>query len=273
MNFDNKYLWLRWRLTLYSVCSLFLLVCHSCALKEDADFDFPKSQNNLMVEAYLCPDNNYQLVLMESNNLSEELFLNLNWDAKVYIYKGDEKIRLLNILNKDDSSLYMYNYGAPQDVPLLYDGDFKLEIETSEGCRITGFTPTVTPILINEVKTADELIDVSFLNDIVKYQRYYLVVAEGICDDENVLESQYLDFSGMEAGMITAQLKGDFSSWESVTIKLYHITKENFEFQESIIDAHSANQDPFTVPAKVRSNLEGAIGIFTYYTVDSLVVR
>lgn len=273
MNFINKCYQVKWRPTLYVIYCLFLLILNSCLLKDDADFDFPQSPNRLMVEAYLCPGENYQLVLMESNSLAEELFLHLNWRAKVYIYKGDEKICLYNMINRNENTLYMYNYGTPQNIPLSYDGDFKLEIETNEGNYIIGSTSVVAPVHINKVKVQENLIDVSFLNDVNKSQRYYLLLAEGICDKEDVSERQYLDFREMNSGMVIGQLKGNFSSWESLTVKLFHITKENFEFQESLLDAQNANRDPFMVPTKIKSNLEGAMGVFTYYRVDSLRVR
>ena len=114
---------------------------------------------------------------------------------------------------------------------------------------------------------------VSFSNDINPDKRYYSLIVEGYKDAEYTNKRAYLDASAISDTLIPFVEKGNFYKWESLKVKLFHITYENYLFQTSIKQALSANIDPFSVPAKIESNIEGGIGIFTYYTVDSLIVR
>ena len=81
-----------------SVLTIFLMLC-GCMLDDKADIDIPTANQELMLEAYLTPGRNFELMLMESNTLSEELSLLLNWRADIDISFGNDTVSLLNILN------------------------------------------------------------------------------------------------------------------------------------------------------------------------------
>lgn len=255
-----------------SVLTIFL-VMYGCMLDDKADIDIPIANQELMLEAYLTPGRNFQLMLMESNTLNEDLSLLLNWRADIDISFGNDTVTLLNILNFEEYSKRVFNYGSPILVS-SDDGDYyQLSVFTQLGKQISAQTEVVDPVSIKDYNVDDYSCTVSFFNDTNPDKRYYSLIIEGYKDGKYINNRAYLDASGINETLVSFVEKGNFYKWESLKIKLFHITRENFLFQNSVKQALSANEDPFSVPAKIESNIHGGIGIFTYYTVDSLVVR
>lgn len=270
MNFKilNQYLLVK----IFSV-SIFCLIMHGCMLDGQADIDIPIANQELMLEAYLTPGRNFELMLMESNKLSEDLSLLLNWRADVNISFGHDTVHLLNILNFEKESKRVFNYGSPILVSSA-DGDYyQLSVLTQSGKHITAQTELVESVAIKDFDIDDYSCTVRFLNDINPEKRYYSLMIEGYIDAKYINKRGYFDASGIDETLISFVEKGNFYKWESLKIKLFHITRENYLFQSSVNQALGANEDPFSVPSKIQSNIQGGIGIFTYYTVDSLTVR
>jgi len=57
---------------------------------------------------------------------------------------------------------------------------------------------------------------------------------------------------------------------DSLKIIVSHITKEHYEYLYSSGRAFDAYFDPFAVPTQIKSNIKGALGIFTVVTEDTL---
>lgn len=251
----------------------FCSIMYGCMLDDKADIDIPIANQELMLEAYLTPGRNFELMLMESNTLSEDLSLLLNWRADINISFGDNTVHLLNILNFEKESKRVFNYGSPILVS-SDDGDYyQLSVLTESGKQISARTEIVDSISINDFKIDDYSCTVKFLNDSDPNKRYYSLIIEGYIDGKYTSKRAYLDASGIDDTLISFVEKGNFYKWESLKIKLFHMTRENYLFQTSVNQALGANEDPFSVPSNIQSNIQGGIGIFTYYTVDSLIVR
>ena len=59
---------------------------------------------------------------------------------------------------------------------------------------------------------------------------------------------------------------------EEIIFTLKRITKANYDYQVSLNAANTANQSSITTPVPLKGNLQGALGIFTCYTVEKQTV-
>lgn len=253
-----------------------LLICiffTACALNNDADIEFTRTEQNLMMECYLTPGNNFEMRLMETNSFNEDLVLQLVWNADVIVYSKDKKRRLLNILNSNNNTNYVFNYGVSELVSDDSSEEYSISIITEKGKHLTANTHVVEFIPIKEVTEDKNEIKVSFNIPINPKEKYFSIIAEGEDDKEDRLIIEDFDASLWTDDEVIVSLRGDFYNWKTLKIKLQHITSDYYVFKKSTDDAYSANIDPFTVPTKVVSNVNGGIGIFTYFTIDSLVLR
>lgn len=245
----------------------------SCMLEDDVDIEFPDVESQIMLECYLCPGKNYELTFMETNKLSEDLILQLKWNADITINSSDDIIPLFNILNIEKETRYVFNYGTPSIVPNKDNGAYYLDVVTESGIKITAQTNIVSPVKISKIQLEDKNISVLFIADTDPTQRYYSLLVEGYEDGEYTKVRDYIDASKTSENEITYSVKAGFYKWESIKVKLFHITMDNYHFQMSVNNAIAANMDPFSVPEEIKSNVNGAKGVFTYFTVDSLRVR
>jgi hypothetical protein len=62
---------------------------------------------------------------------------------------------------------------------------------------------------------------------------------------------------------------------DTITATLYHMEPEYFDFQQSVRGAVSANGNPFGQPARIRSTVQGGLGVFTMLVADrrTLIMR
>ncbi len=244
----------------------------ACMLNNNIDIDFPNENEKVMIEAYLTPGRNFELSLMETNSLSKDLYLRLCWNAQVEITSNNDNIKLLNILNTDKKTHYTYNYGSPKYIPHSYNGTYKLKIITQLGDTVTAETKTVSSVKIAKTEITENKLNIS-LNKVDDEDPYYICVAEGSINDKAVTIAKNYDCSGVKEKPFTFCLIHNFFKWEKIKIKLFHITKEHYNFFNSVDKAHDANIDPFTTPQKIDSNIKNGIGIFTFYTVDSSTLK
>jgi hypothetical protein len=55
---------------------------------------------------------------------------------------------------------------------------------------------------------------------------------------------------------------------DTLTATLFHIEPEYFDFQQSVRGAISANGNPFGQPARIRSTVQGGLGVFAVLVAD-----
>lgn len=242
-------------------------------LDKDADIAFPNTSKQLILECYLCPKKNFELKLTQSNSLKDDLILGLNWKAKVNISTEQKSYSLLNILNMDQKTKYVFNYGTADKVPIDYKGDYLLSIKTQAGGLIKGIAQSLSFVPIEDAHLKENKLIVSFNIPKTDKSRCYMVIAEGVYKNDSRNVSEEVCFKESEVGNVSISLMGSMYKWSKLKVKLLHISKEYFDFKKSVHQAYSANIDPFTVPAKIKSNVDGGIGIFTYYAIDSLRLK
>jgi len=257
----------------WTVLIVITQILFSCMLEDDVDIEFPDVESQIMLECYLCPGKNYELSFMETNKLSEDLILQLKWNADITINSSDDIIPLFNILNIEKETGYVFNYGTPSIVPNNENGAYYLDVVTESGIKITAQTDIVSPVKISKTQLEEKNLSVLFTADIDSTQRYYSLLVEGYEDGEYTKVRDYMNASNTNENEITYSVKAGFYKWESIKVKLFHITMDNYLFQMSVKNALLANLDPFSVPEEIKSNVSGVKGIFTYFTVDSLQIK
>lgn len=252
-----------------NILFLLILLCDSCMLSNDIDLEFPASEQRNIIECYLKPGEHFELTLMETNSLSKQLYLHLLWGAKVDIINNKDTIHLLNILNQNKKTHYTYNYGSPLLVPNNSIHDYELEIITLAGDTLRAKTNIVSPVVIAKTELFKDKLIVS-IDDVDSLNPYYVVSLEGSTD--SLSDFKTFNFDELIGDNAFFVFRSKFNEWGNIKIRLFHITKEHYDFLESTDAASGANLDPFTVPEQIKSNIVNGIGIFTYQTVDSITI-
>jgi hypothetical protein len=66
-----------------------------------------------------------------------------------------------------------------------------------------------------------------------------------------------------------------FTPGDTLTATLFHMEPDYYNFQQSVRGAISANGNPFAQPARIRSTVQGGLGVFTVLVPDrrTLILR
>ncbi|WP_180754645.1 DUF4249 family protein [Hymenobacter sp. DG01] len=66
-----------------------------------------------------------------------------------------------------------------------------------------------------------------------------------------------------------------FMPGDTMTATLYHLEADYYNFQQSVMGAISGNGNPFSQPARIRSTVQGGLGVFAVLVADrrTLILR
>jgi hypothetical protein len=240
-------------------------------MEKEIDLNLPAYESKMVVEAYLIPGETFKLSIFESVSYFDSPELPTVDSAIVIIsYNG-----IIDTL-KFDPHIHpvtgrFYNYHSPSIIPFDYTSDFFLEIKDKKGRKATSKTTIPFPVTIDTITfkyNNDSLayplttfFDNTTTTNYYRYQVQKLMIGQEITDFQ--FDDRLITSSEIALGS-TYSLKKD----EVIVVSLYHITKEYFDFLESVSYAIDANGNPFGQPAVIKSNIEGAIGIFTGIGLD-----
>ncbi|HEY8400116.1 MAG TPA: DUF4249 domain-containing protein [Cytophagaceae bacterium] len=251
------------------IATIFLI---SCNMERDADVVLPVYEPELVVECYLIPGEPFRLSVHESVSYFEAPHLPEVNDALVTIsYKGTTDT-LEYLAFEDPVTRKYFNYFNSKLVPKDYETEFILEIKDKKGRVVRGKTKLLPIVKIHSIdfvyNSEGKGYARTFFEDDLSttdYYRYQVTRDTYIGDEmqDFIFTDESLQTSSVEVGGSPRIFKGDY-----VIVTLHHLTKEHYDFLLSISYAKDANGNPFGQPARIKSNIEGGVGIFTGLSYD-----
>ena len=156
-------------------------------------------------------------------------------------------------------------HGQPGDV-------FTLSITDPKGRKLTGTTTVLPFVKIDTVEfnfnDQDEALVLTRFKDSAETENYYRysVHRDSL---EHEAEISYTSSDELNNGEPFVFGTGfDFETGDSLIVTLHHLDKAFFDFQESVEEAKNANGNPFAQPGRVKSTVQGGLGVFTFLVYD-----
>lgn len=272
---------------------------------EVRDINLPEFRQKLVVTGFLSPGDSVSLINVTSNS---SLYGDLSVMESVgnltgYIDDGSGEVMLdtfstgltfdRNMGLKLDHKKMQINPGGSYRLIVMNDAGlraeaitrvppertFSIEVDTTSIMASDPFSPEKRRIILR----------IAF-SDIAGEENFYRVIAKGYgyhTPIENsqtfrftrtiVVDKEFFTDKGIDGtGIIRlseASMKYFYEVDSSfVVVHLYHTEKPYYLYHKSLRD-YDDGKGPFAEPTPVYSNVEGGLGVFTSYTVDSLVVR
>ncbi|WP_276482689.1 DUF4249 domain-containing protein [Paraflavitalea pollutisoli] len=254
-----------------TLCLLGLIagVMTGCA-KLDVEVQIPEGPSRLVVEGLLTPGYPAEVMLTESNTLQDELVLLAVWNARVSMDTDTGTIATRNILYKKTDRRIMINYGSVDTMREGAHSYFKLNITTKDGRTLRAATKVVSPVRIKSVELNKENI-VTHHDLLGNEPRYLRMYAATYKQGKVAMSKSMLYQQGPGTGTSCVMPLSNYQSGtDSITVTLFHIQKEYYDYLTSVENANSAFSDPLLNPEEIISNITGGLGIFTYYTMDKV---
>lgn len=256
----------------------------SCNLEKEVNIDLPAYESQPVVECYLEPGKPFRLLLSRSYGFFDPLGLDSTFldktllsGATVTIAYSGQVDTLYNQISADISPLKLFNYTGLNTVPATPGIEYTLNIVLADGKTITGNTTMLPVVPIDSIKVEwnperDTLARVlTYITDDMTQENFYRrMLNYGSLDsvpDQDFLATDRVSTTSLIAfGTGYELVEGD-----TVINTLYHISKDYYDFVESVQLAVFGNLNPFAQPSPIKSNVRGTanpLGIFTCLVYD-----
>lgn len=278
-----------------SLLSLLLLLFTGCEKNLDSD-KVPQFVSKLVITSFLTPGNNINEVVVSAN---QPLFGDLETENKPgkltgFISDGTKEIKLDTL----DGKLYF----SSRDMKIIEGKKYSLRIISDKGMEAK--SECMVPWSFNSKAEIDTFSVYKNFNgriypvfntvfsfkDSAGYENYYMVRARQISYKKYSSEGQtyiydvilgnniqlYNDGSAGEDGRIKIPLKIGIhpGSYDSSYLKVYLLnTGKPYYLYHKSLENYNDGENPFAEPTPVYSNIEGGLGVFSAYLVDSVVFR
>jgi hypothetical protein len=256
------------------VFCIILLFLVQCDFEKEINMPLPGYGHTPYIECYLEPGKPYRLLAYKSMGYFESLIPGLITDADIRITHRGETITLPHDIIPREGDIRFYNYRSNDTslVPAHYNEAFELSV-TIDGVRYTSSTRILPPVQIDSIYkncNSEFMCQLSVrLTDNVATADYYRVIGFGdslggdLKQDLVFNDELFVNENGGIGG------RYNFHQGQKAFVRLYHLTKEHYDFLVSINNSQNANGNPFAQPASIQSNIPGLLGIFTGLSYDS----
>lgn len=247
--------------------------------KPENDFDLGElaPPPKYFYECFCKPGGLYQMTAAYISPINEDFIWDLSYPFNITISTENDTYHLMQGIFRDAHGNYIYNYGSPKRLSEDYSGNLYIKIVTQEGDTVTGHTSTVSQVEIDYFEVNEGDVNIFFYGDNDENGNFYLGRVENwkgglIKDSEEVMADLRPSSERVKMNIPNRSDKFEsISELDSITVKLFHISEDNYHYLLSIEDAYKTNENNTSQPSGIKGNLKGGLGIFTYYTEDKRV--
>jgi hypothetical protein len=244
----------------------------ACNLEKEIDIELPAHTPQLVVECYLEPGQPYRLTLTESSSYFDAPEQPQVPEAQVIIFHQGKPDTLSYLPLVDKMQKKVFTHSSPTLVNGQPGDVYTLEITDQKGRRLTGTTTLLAPVRIDSLEYSfnerqKAYIEARFRDPGETEDFYFFSVHLDSINQRAEVNYQVPD--RLSNGQPFALGTGfDFEPYDSLIVSLFHLEKQYFEFISSVDEAKNANGNPFAQPSRLRSTVQGGLGVFTNLAVD-----
>ena len=256
----------------------------SCNLTKDVEIDLPEYNRQPVVECYLEPGKPFRMLMTRSYAFFDTLGLSSNFiqnalleGALVTITYNGQTDTLKNQLSIVTNPIKIYNYVGDNLVPGTPGTVFDLNIRLADGGEITSST-TMLPIvpmdsIVVEFSPEGESLAriLTYVTDDRSQENFYrrmlsLGSLDSVPDQDFIVTDRF-----SQTALVVFGTGYDFEIGDTLINTFFHITRDYYDFKESVDLAVLGNLNPFAQPSPIKSNVRGSanpLGIFTPLVYD-----
>lgn len=271
-----------------------IVLMSACNLEKEVNIELPEYDRQPMVECYLEPGKPFRLLLTRSYSYFDPFGLDSTFlqktllqGATVRISFNGQTVELLNFPMIEQNPTKLFNYSNPAVmVPETPGIEYTLDITLPDnGGNITGKAVMMPRVPIDSVvvqfgpEKTDTLARVlTYITDDLRTANYYRRLLNYHSLD-SVPDQDFLVVDRISTEPKIAFGTGyELKAGDTVFNSIFHVSKDYFDYMESVQLAIIGNLNPFAQPAAIKSNVTGTgnpLGIFTalVYDRDTTIVR
>lgn len=284
-----------------------LLAATGCNLENEVDVVMPPYTPELVVECYLQPGEIPRLTVVESgaylpsvaNGTGQPtitlptaavptlglgingITIQLPVDVTVNLTLPSGQVMPMRFLpGIDPVTRKVFTHIGSAPLAMQPGQRFALDVRDTRNHHVTGTAavPTLVPIDsvrygFNGLSGPDRKANfITRWTDPAATADYYYLLLNEINEPNDEVGDYLLNDQLFNGQTYTALTTYRFAPGDTMTATLYHMEPAYYEFQQSVLGAIRANGNPFAQPARIRSTVQGGLGVFTVLMADRRTV-
>ena len=259
---------------------MMLILFFSC--DKVIEVNLPKYEQELVMEMYLEKGRPLRCLLIESLPYTDTAINKPVNDAVIIFSDGTTNDTLIYRINQDMVTGRFYNYYHPRIVEPNPDKVYSVKIHSNEKTvtsttKFSQTVPSIDSVIVRESPSEADSFSVGIkFTDPANIENYYRIL---IGKNLNLFGSDPTDFRISDISFngkpFSYYSEPDFARNDTITVRVYSLNKEHYEYLESMGNARRSNFNPFSQPGRIKSNVSGGLGIFTsiLYTERKVIIR
>lgn len=256
----------------------------ACNLEKEVDIELPEYDRQPVVECYLEPGKPFRLLLTSSYSFFDPFGLDSNFlqktllqGATVTVSYDGQTVTLQNIPVLETNPFKIYNYSSQNIVPATPGIEYTLNITLPDGKTVTGKSTMLPLVPIDSIRVewstekdtlarmltyiTDDQSQVNYYRRLLNYSSLDSVPDQDFLVSDRISTTELIAFgTGYE-----------LTQGDTVFNAIYHISKDYYDYVESVQLAIFGNLNPFAQPSPIKSNVSGTgnpLGVFTCLVYD-----
>ncbi|MCK6692410.1 MAG: DUF4249 domain-containing protein [Thermoanaerobaculia bacterium] len=261
-----------------------LVALAACNLEKEVDIELPPYDRQPVVECYLEPGKPFRLLLTSSFSFFDPFGLDSNFlqktllqGATVTISYDNQVVTLNNIPALETNPFKIFNYTSQQIVPATPGIEYTLNITLPDGKTVSGKSTMLPLVPIDSIRVEwntdkDTLARMlTYITDDQSQENYYRRLLNYSSLD-SVPDQDFLVSDRISTTKLIAFGTGyELAVGDTVFNSIFHISRDYYNYIESVQLAVFGNLNPFAQPSPIKSNVSGTgnpLGIFTCLVYD-----
>ncbi|WP_426059025.1 DUF4249 domain-containing protein [Hymenobacter sp. B1770] len=283
-----------------------LLTLAGCNLEKEVDVVLPAYTPELVVECYLQAGQVPRLTVVESgaylptatgtdqptitlptattptlgigiNGITIQVPVNVT--VRLTLPNG-QVVPLLFAPGIDPATRKVFTHIGTAPLAMQPGQRFALDVRDTRNHHVTGtaIVPSFIPIdtvryEFNGVSGPDRRANIlTRWTDPAATADYYYLLLNKISEPNDEIGDYLLNDQLFNGQTYTAPTTYRFMPGDTMVATLYHLEQAHYNFQQSVLGAVSANGNPFAQPARIRSTVQGGLGVFAVLVADRRTV-
>lgn len=262
---------------------LILMTCVLFSCNKSIQTDLPEYDTEIAVEMYLEDMKRLRCLVTETLPYSSTTINKMINNAQVIFSDGVKNDTLQHVEIYDYETGRHYNYASMRFFVFDSSKTYTLKVTDSLNREINASVNISLPrvsidsVVYLESPELKNKFSVGFsFPDPAGISNYYrIIIGEGV----NNYQSEHTDFLlsdvAFDGKRYSFSTGADYERNDTITVRLYSLMKDHYDYLQSASNARTANYNPFMQPVTVKSNITGGQGIFTAIRYDErkLVIK
>ncbi|NEM97045.1 DUF4249 domain-containing protein [Pontibacter burrus] len=258
---------------LYLLPLVFLL---SCDMEKEIEVVLPPHEPQLVVECYLENGYTFEATVLESSSYFDPPTAPAIPSTEVYIMYRDKRVQLNYNPGYNNRTNRYYTHKSSTRMNAKPGETYRIEVIGTKDRVVTGFTTILPKVPISELEwkfnDKDKALLLTTFQDDPDMTNYYRYMTHVGSMKKNARRDFVTDDNLTNGKVTTYGSAYDYEVGDTLILSLFNIEKQYYDFLRSVSDARNANGNPFSQPTKIKSSVQGGIGIFTNLVYDRKTV-